>query len=64
MDDESYAGRGPEATSDLKARIAAMTRRGYPVEKMIDILWERCLKGEREGYRYDKALGEWADQIR
>lgn len=46
-------GRGPEATADMKARIAAL--RGAGVD-LIDALWERNRRAVLgEGYRYDLA---------
>lgn len=62
MDDDSYAGRGLEATSDMKARIAAMNARGYSMDDVIEILWRRHVRAEREGYRYEAA--PWVDPVR
>lgn len=57
MSDESLGGRGAQATSDMKVRIAVLTARGYSMERIVETLWRRHAKAEREGYRYEHAAG-------
>ncbi len=46
-------GRGPEATADMKARIAVLRSSGVD---LIDALWERNRRAVLgEGYRYEFA---------
>lgn len=49
---DGYAtGRGPTATADMKARIAALRRDGRDV---LDVLWRRHLDAiNGSGYVYD-----------
>jgi hypothetical protein len=57
--DESYAGRGPIATTDMKARIAALKAQGITMDDIIAILWERANRAERgDGYDYQYAGAE------
>lgn len=50
---EHNLGRGELATSDMKARIAALRRQGLDV---IDVLWDRNrLAVSGEGYSYEFA---------
>jgi hypothetical protein len=55
MEDESYAGRGSQAASDMKARIAMMTARGYSMDTIIETLWRRHVLASMDGYRYEHA---------
>ena len=59
-------GRGPVATTDMKARIAAYQRRGYDIDKIVALLWERFHRAEvdGEGYRYEYARPQRTDQVR
>lgn len=52
MTNESSYGRGPVATTDMKARIAALKRQG--VNDLVGVLWERNRQAHfGEGYRYE-----------
>lgn len=47
-------GRGPQATADMKRRIAARRSRGDAIADIVEELWERhrtALTGE--GYHYE-----------
>ncbi len=51
------SGRGPQATADMKARLAALKADNTPIDTIIELLWERSRRAEveGEGYRYDYA---------
>ena len=52
-------GRGPEATADMKRRIAALKNEGADLTGVIDALWERnraAVAGE--GFTYEFADDE------
>jgi hypothetical protein len=53
----SDLGRGPEATADMKARIAALRSQGLDLDSIIETLWARSHRAEAEerGYRYEFA---------
>lgn len=55
------SGRGPQATTDMKARIAALKAQGTSIDTIIELLWDRSHRAEVEGqgYRY-----EFTDQVR
>jgi hypothetical protein len=56
---DSYAGRGPEATTDMKARIAVLKAGGFSGEQIISILYERLKIAEQgDGFTYDLAEPE------
>lgn len=46
------SGRGPQATADMKARIAALKAQGTPIDQIIEVLWERSHRAEAEGEGY------------
>lgn len=51
------AGRGAQATADMKARIAAIRAETWLMTELIDRLWERNRRAvvEGEGYSYEYA---------
>lgn len=62
MTDESSYGRGQQATTDMKARIAALKRQG--VNNIVAVLWERNRQAHfGGGYRYEFAE-QVAEQVR
>lgn len=50
-------GRGPEATADMKARIAALRKKHWELTPIIETLWRRHHRAEVEGkgYEYEHA---------
>lgn len=58
------SGRGPLATADMKARIAAIRKETWRMDELIDRLWERNRRAvvEGRGYEYGYAAAR-PDQV-
>lgn len=59
------AGRGPQATADMKARIAAIQKETWRMDVLIDRLWERNRQAvvEGQGFQYEYAA-PGSEQVR
>jgi hypothetical protein len=59
---ERRLGRGEIATTDMKARIAALQANGLNSVQILSVLWDRCMSAEQgAGYQYEYAE---ADPVR
>jgi hypothetical protein len=53
---ERTRGRGEEAVTDMKARIASLKADGFDAGQILAVLWDRCTAAEQgAGYEYEFA---------
>ncbi len=54
---QNNPGRGPQATADMKRRIAARRSQGADITDIVEELWERhraALTGDGHFYEFDE----------